>query len=789
MLKNYIKTAFRSLLKNRTYSFLNIFGLAIGIACAAFIFLWVEDELNYDAVNVKINRLYIAKENQQYVDHVFTHSSTPGLFGPAVKAEVPGVANTCRTSEEQTFLFGQGSKAVYASGIYAEPSLFSMFTMPFVQGNAATALSQVHSVVITQAAAKKFFGSEANVLGKSIRVDNKQDYIVGGVIKDFPANTSVGFEWVMPFQVYFDQSPWLQSWGNNSLRTYIELKPGVNAETVNKQLYGFLDRKLSGSISHVFLFGMKDWRLRNVFMNGKQNGEGRIQNVRLFSIIAWIILFIACINFMNLATARSEKRAREVGVRKVLGAGKKMLIGQFIGEALFMALLSGIIAVFIVALLLPQFNLLVQKQLTLGLDKPVHLLALLSIALICGLIAGSYPSLYLSSFNPVSVLKGIKLKDSGAAYIRKGLVVTQFTVSIVLIICTIIVYQQIQHIKSRNIGFDRNNLVVMDAQGAIPKSFNQIKQDLLNTGFIDDAAMTNHPTLYDGNNTAGYTWEGKDTKANVLISRRYISTEYLHTLGMKIAEGRNLTDLDTANNSDVLITRSLEKMMGKGSAVGKFIRHEGNGTANKIVGVVEDYVYGNMYGKSDPVVFLGLPLERANYLYIRYKQGSDIEKMIASVQAVMKRDNPAFPFDYRFVDDEFNRLFSGEQLISKLSRVFASLAVIISCLGLFGLAAYTAERRTKEIGIRKVLGASVSGLATLLSKDFLQLVLVSCVLAFPLAYWIMNKWLVRFPYRTEIHLSVFAIAGVAAIVIAIVTISFQSIKAAIANPVKSLRSE
>ncbi|QKJ30094.1 ABC transporter permease [Mucilaginibacter mali] len=789
MLKNYIKTAFRSLLKNRTYSFLNIFGLAIGIACAAFIFLWVEDELNYDSVNVKMDRIYIAKENQQYVDHIFTHSSTPGLFGPAVKAEVPGVANTCRTSEEQVFLFGQGSKGVYASGIYAEPSLFSMFTMPFVEGNAATALSQVHSLVITQAAAKKFFGNEANVLGKTIRVDNKQDYVIGGVIKDFPANTSVGFEWVMPFQVFFDQSPWLKSWGNNSLHTYIELKPGVSEETVNKQLYSFIDKKLPGNISHVFLFGMKDWRLRNVFMNGKQTGEGRIQNVRLFSIIAWIILFIACINFMNLATARSEKRAREVGVRKVLGAGKKMLIGQFIGEALFMALLSAVIAAIIVALLLPQFNLLVQKQLVIGLDKPVHLLGLLSIALICGLVTGSYPSLYLSSFNPVSVLKGIKLKDSGAAFIRKGLVVTQFTVSIVLIICTIVVYQQIQHIKSRNFGFDRNNLIVMDAQGEIVKSFTQIKQDLLSTGYVDDAAMTNHSTLYDGNNTAGYTWEGKETKADVLISRRYISTEYLHTLGMKIAEGHNLTNLDTANNSDVMITRSLEKMMGKGSAIGKIIRHEGNGTANRVVGVVEDYVYGNMYGKSDPVVFLGLPLERANYLYIRYKPGSDVEKVVASIQTIMKKDNPAFPFDYRFVDDEFNRLFSGETLISKLSRVFASLAIIISCLGLFGLAAYTAERRTKEIGIRKVLGASVSGLATLLSKDFLQLVFLSCVLAFPLAYWVMNKWLVQFRYRTEIHLSVFVIAGLTAVFIALVTISFQSIKAAVANPVKSLRSE
>jgi ABC-type antimicrobial peptide transport system permease subunit len=545
MLRNYIKTAFRSLLKNRTYSFLNIFGLAIGIACAAFIFLWVEDELNFDDVHLKKDRLFIARENQQYTDHIFTHSSTPGLMGPAVLAEVPGVVNICRTSEEQTFLFTQGDRAFYATGKYAEPSIFSMFTMPFVQGNAASAFAQVHSLVITQSTAKKFFGNETNIVGKTIRVDNKQDYVIGGVIKDNPANSTFQFEWLMPFKVFFDASPWLQNWGNNSLHTYIELKPGVDPETVNKQLYNFIPKKLPGAISHVFLFGMKDWHLYDVFKDGKQTGGGRIQSVRMFSIIAWIILFIACINFMNLATARSEKRAREVGVRKVLGAGKKMLIAQFIGEALFMAMLSAVIAVLIVVLLLPAFNALVEKQLTAGFNNPSHILGVLLIAIVCGLVAGSYPSLYLSSFSPVSVLKGIKLKDGGAAFIRKGLVVTQFTISIVLIICTIIVYQQIQHIKNRQLGFNRDNLIEMDAQGAIVKNFSRIKQDLLNTGRVENVALTDHPTLYDGNNTSGYTWEGKPANAMVLISRRYVTPEFMATLGMNMVSGRNLTVLDS----------------------------------------------------------------------------------------------------------------------------------------------------------------------------------------------------------------------------------------------------
>lgn len=768
---------------------MNIFGLAIGIACAAFIFLWVEDEVNFDAVHVKKDRLYIVRENQQYTDHVFTHSSTPGLMGPALLTEIPGIANACRTTEEQNFLFTQGDKAFYAAGMYAEASIFSMFTMPFVQGNATSAFAQVHSLVITETTAKKFFGNDPNIVGKTIRVDNKQDYVIGGVVKDNPANSTIQFEWLMPFKLHFDASPWLQNWGNNSLHTYVELKPGVSASTVNKQLYGFIQKKMQGTISHLFLFGMTDWHLYDVFKDGKQTGGGRIQSVRMFSIIAWIILFIACINFMNLATARSEKRAREVGVRKVLGAGKKMLIAQFIGEALFMALLSAFIAVIIVVLLLPSFNALVEKQLIVGFNNPSHILGVVLIAIVCGLVAGSYPSLYLSSFNPVSVLKGIKLKDGGAAFIRKGLVVTQFTISIVLIICTIIVYQQIQHIKSRQLGFNRDNLIEMDAQGSIVKSFSRIKQDLLNTGYISNAALTDHPTLYNGNNTSGYGWEGKPENSMILISRRYVTPEFMATLGMKMAAGRNLTTLDTTAQSGVVITESLEKLMGKGSAIGKVIRNDGNKSANTVVGVVKDYVYGFMYGKSDPVVFLGLPPERANYLYIRYKPGSDVEKVIDAMQAVMKKNNPTYPLDFRFVDSMFDHLFTGEMLISKLSRVFAALAIMISCLGLFGLAAYTAERRTKEIGIRKVLGASVSSVTRLLSMDFLQLVIVSCVLAFPLAYYFMHDWLRQYPYRIDIAFWVFGAAGAAAIVIALVTISFQAIKAAIANPVKSLRSE
>ena len=790
MIRNYIKTAIRSLTKNKAYSFLNIFGLSIGIACAALIFLWVEDELNFDNVYAKKDNLYEVRENQKYDTYVFTESSTPGLMGPAMKAEIPGVANTCRTNEGTTsLLFAKGDRSVFANGKYVEPSFFSMFSTSFVQGNAASAFNDLHSVIITEKAAKKFFGNQKNVLGQYIKVDNKQNYVVSGVIKDLPANASIQFEWLMPFQIYFDQSPWLTNWGNQTLSTFVELKPGASPAQVNKILYNYIQKRSPKSLGHAFLFCMNQWHLYDDFNEGRQTGSGRIAYVHLFTVIAWIILFIACINFMNLATARSEKRAREVGVRKVLGAGKSSLALQFIAESIFMAVIAAVFAVFIVSVALPAFNTLVQKQLTPGFDKPVHIIALLFITVICGLVAGSYPSLYLSSFNPVSVLKGAKLKDSGASFIRKGLVVLQFTASVVLIISTIIVYQQIQHIKSRQLGFNKNNLIEIGLQGQMAQNFNAVKHDLLSSGYVDNVALSDHAIIYGGNNTSGLTWDGKPPASEVLISQRYVTPEFFETAGMTLVEGRNLTVADTGRSLRMVITNSLAKLMGKGSAIGKRIHGKGDTTSATVVGVVNDYVYGNMYGKPDPVMFFSSDPKNTTVMYVRIDQHKPIEASLATIRNVLKKNNPAYPFDYRFVDDQFNQMFLSEMLVSKLSRVFAMLAIIISCLGLFGLAAYTAERRTKEIGIRKVLGASVLNITGLLSADFLRLVIISCSIAFPAAYWIMQNWLKTYQYHININLWVFGAAGLMAVVIALATISFQSIKAAIANPVDSLKNE
>lgn len=791
MLTHYLKITLRNLWQNKSYSILNIVGLAIGITCAALIFLWVEDEVQYNNVHVKKDRLYFLKNNQQYDGSIRTYSSTPGLMGPAILQDIPGIVNTCRTSESlASALFTIGEKSMYASGKYADPSLFSMFTLPFVQGNARSAFAQLHSLVITEKTARNFFGDQQQVIGKTIRVNNKQDYVVTGVLKDLPANSSIQFDWVAPFEIYFQQSPWLKEWGNNSLSTYVELQEGVDPAAINKQLHNYIQKKEPRSGSQVFLFNMNNWRLYNQFDNGLPTGSGRIEYVHMFSIIAWIILFIACINFMNLATARSEKRAKEVGVRKVLGAEKKGLVLQYISEAVFMALLAAVGSVVLVSLTLPAFNFLVEKELVIGLNDPLHIAALLMIALICGLVAGSYPSLYLSAFKPVSVLKGLMIKTGSAAMIRKGLVVLQFTISIVLIISTIVIYQQIQHARNRQLGFDRQNLVEMDVQGEMANHFSAIKHDLLNTGLVENVSMTDHSTLYDGNNTGAFSWKGKDPGKEILISYRTVTPEYLSTAGMQLLEGRDFHENAATDSLNVIITESLAKLMGFETVVGQVLDAKNWGYKDvTVVGVVKDYVYGYMYGKPDPVIFFCLPNYATTVMYLRIKDPAKTEQALSKMEEVMKHRNPGYPFNYRFVDDQFNALFGNEMLISRLSRTFATLAIIISCLGLFGLAAYTAERRTKEIGIRKVLGASVAGITTLLSKDFLKLIAVAAIIAFPIAWWAMYHWLQGYPYRTTINWWVFIVAGILALLIALITISFQSVKAAMMNPVRSLRTE
>jgi ABC-type antimicrobial peptide transport system permease subunit len=533
---------------------------------------------------------------------------------------------------------------------------------------------------------------------------------------------------------------------------------------------------------------MSRWRLYDSWKDGKEV-PGRIKYVNLFSLIAWIILLIACINFMNLATARSEQRAREVGVRKVLGAAKGKLIAQFIGEALFMAFLSTLIAVIIIYLSLPAFNTLVEKQLTLDIFNPLHFGGLLLITLLCGLIAGSYPAFYLSSFNPVTVLKGLKLGSGGSAgFVRKALVVLQFAISVTLIISTIIIYQQIQHVKNRDLGYNRQGLIITGLSGNMKENFGVIKNDLIRTGVIQNASLSNNQVLQLGSNTGDFDWPDKDPNKQVLITVEGVSPEYISTMSMHLKAGRDFyTDIKSDSNN-IIINESLAKLLGKKDAVGSIVTRDGGKEKYTIIGVINDFVYNSMYAPAAPLILYS-DTSNVNVLTVRLKQNADIKTAVAKAETVVKADNPGYPIEFNFIDEQFNQLFKTETLIGKLAGVFAVLAIIISCLGLFGLSAYTAEKRTKEIGIRKVLGASTSGLASLLSKDFIKLVLISCLIAFPLAGWMMYDWLQDFEYHIQINWWIFLVAGLLASFIALFTVSFQAIRAAVANPAKSLRTE
>src|SRR3954451_17598904 len=595
MFRNYLKTSIRNLWRKRGYSFLNIAGLAIGIACAALIFLWVEDELTFNHYFSNRDNLYNVKDQQTYDGTTFTFDATPGPMATAMKQEIPGRKNTARCTWGNQLLFSYGEKTIYDQGNYVDAPFLSMFQLQFVKGNAVTAFSQLNSLVVNETMAKKFFGN-TDVLGKTLKVNNKEDYVITGVIKDLPKNVSFKFDWLAPFKIYENNNTWLQQWGSNGIITYVETEPNANIDAINKKLHGYIGTKMPEAMAKMSIYPMNRWRLYNNFdTNGKEK-EGRIKYVNLFSLIAWIILIIACINFMNLATARSEQRAREVGVRKVLGAGKRKLIAQFIGESLIMAFISALLALIIIYMVLPAFNMLVEKQLTVNILNPIHIGALLSITMLCGLIAGSYPAFYLSSFNPVAVLKGLKLKSGASAgFIRKSLVIVQFSISVVLIISTIIIYQQIQYVKDRDLGYNKQGLVYTDLRGKMKENFGVIKNDLIKTGVVQNASLSNDQILQLGSNTGDFEWQGKDPKKQVLITVEGVSPEYVSTMGMHLKGGRDFYDDIKSDSNNIIINEALAKLLCKKDVVGNIITRDGGKEKFTIVGVINDFVYNSMY--------------------------------------------------------------------------------------------------------------------------------------------------------------------------------------------------
>ena len=786
MLKNYIKIALRNLLRNKGFSVINISGLAIGMASAILILLWVQNEISYDRFHEKNSRLYEVWGNSIYDGALQTGLPTPQLMGPALKKDYPEIESAARISWDQSILFGYGDKHIKATGTWADPSFLTMFSFPLLKGNASTALNDPYSLVITEKMSRKLFGEE-DPIGKVVRFDNSENFKITGLLKDLPNNTQFDFEFLMS-SAFLESKKYIDAdWTDVSIMTFVLLKPNTRLTDINSKIKNIVLKYSGGrSKDESFLYPVSQLRLYSKFVDGKPSG-GRIETVRLFTLIALFILFIACINFMNLSTARSEKRAKEVGIRKVAGALKKSLVAQFLIESIIISAIAGILALIIVQLSLPSFNQLTQKQLFIDYTNFYFWLISIGFVLFTGLLAGSYPAFFLSNFRPVAVLKGTFKKVNALVTPRKILVVSQFTFAIILVISTLIIVQQIKYAQERNSGYDKNNLAYIFIEGDIIKNYQLIKNDLINSGTAIAVSQTMAPLTQSWSSGMSLNWQGKDPNTRPTFDRTTTDGGIIRTAGLELVAGRDI-DINAypTDSTACIINESAAKLMNFKNPIGQLVFDDPINW--HIVGVIKDFILQSPYDKTRPIIFKG-PKYGSNVMNIKFNNKYSTAQNLASAEKILKKYNPAYPFEYHFIDEEYAKKFSDQQLIGTLAGLFAGLTIFISCLGLFGLATYMAESRIKEVGVRKILGASVSNIAALLSKDFVTLVIISIFIASPIAWYFMKQWLISFDYRIHISWYVFALAGLTAIVIAIITVSFQAIKAAIANPVKSLRTE
>lgn len=789
MVKNYFKITIRNLLKNKAFSFINISGLAVGMASAILIILWIQNEISMDRFHEKADRIYILNNRDKFNGQLHAWPVTSKILGPTVKKDYPEVEEAARTSAT-TFLFTVGEKHISEIGGYTDPGFLSIFSFPLIHGNPKTALDNINSIVITQKFANKLFGTD-DVLGKTVKIDSTDYFTITGVLKDLPNNTAMRFSYLLPWSYMTKLKLDDENWGNNSVKNYVLLKPGVSQTSFDEKIRDIAieHTKNSGfpSTSQIFTQSIKDRWLYSKSDNGQYTG-GRIEMVRLFSIIAGFILLIACINFMNLSTARSEKRAKEVGIKKVVGAKKGTLIFQFIGESIFISFLAAVIALILVSVSLPAFNGLINKDLFIDYHDPANWIAAFSFILITGLLAGSYPAFYLSSFKPVKVLKGSFKTTQAAINPRKVLVVLQFTFAIVLIISTIIVDHQIRYAQSRDNGYDRDQVVYTFLDGELEKNYELVRNELLKSGAAVSVTKSMSPITERYSDGWGWKWAGstEDDKKTDFI-RMSTDADFVKTLGIRLVDGR---DIDIrkypGDSTSMLLNETAVKVMRLKNPIGQMI--DADGQQWRVVGVVKDFIYDSPYEKISQLAVFG-PASWFSTMHYKLNPANSTEKNLQIAADIFRKFNPQYPFDYKFVDDAYASKFEEQQRTGTLAALFAGLTIFISCLGLFGLATYMAENRVKEIGVRKVLGASVTSITRLLSVDFLKLIIISFLIASPVAWFAMNKWLSGFTYRVQIEWWIFALAALLSIFIAFLSVGYQSIKAAIRNPVTSLRSE
>ncbi|MCP4726578.1 MAG: FtsX-like permease family protein [bacterium] len=784
MYKNYLKIAIRNIIRQKGYSFINIFGLTLGMASCILIMLWVFDELSYDKFHENSENLYRVELDTGSEGTIFHIYVTPYPLAPVLKTDFPEIIDASRFIELSRIIVKHEETGFYESGVVGvDPSFFSMFSFPFVKGDSETALSDPYSIVMTESMAEKYFEGEEPV-GKIINLENAHDLTVTGIIRDVPENSSVKFDILIPYEFLKRTGRGYEAdWDGNEIITFVQLVDNTEQEDINPKIAGLIKSHIKTS-AEVMLFPLTDLRLYEKFGYGTTTGN--IQYVYIFSVIAVFVLLIACINFMNLSTARSAKRAKEVGMRKVVGAHKKNLITQFYGESVLMAVTALILSLIISILVLPVFNSLADKNLSIDLFRnyPI-LLGILLIAVLTGLISGSYPALYLSSFRPIQALKGNEKKGSGRSKLRNILVIIQYALSAALIIGTVVVYNQLVFMHNKSLGWDKEQVVYISMDSEIRNSYSLIKRELLKDPVVMSVTGTYQRPFYMSANARGADWDGRDSEYYPRIGINYVDYDFVETLNIEMLEGRSFSEEFTSDaTSAYLVNEEMAKLMEKESVVDQRFDFAVDG---KIVGVMKNFHHQPVKRTIAPLVLL-ISHDRINYILIKLRSG-DINASISSLKETWSKVMPDYPLDYRFLDEDFENLFNTENRMVKLLTYFSVFAILIASLGLFGLASYSTEQRSKEIGIRKTLGASEGNLVTLLVKDFLKLVFLSNIIALPFAMYFMKNWLENFAYSEGLGISTFALTGVLTIVIALITVGYKSISAAFSNPVNSLKYE
>ena len=804
MLQNYFKIAFRNLWRNKGFSAINIFGLALGLAVCLLITLFVIDELSYDKFNLKADRIYRVNSDFKVNGSIFNDRESPALMASTLLKEYPQIENAARIKDNGKVLVKKGNETLTEpNAFYADDALFDVFTLPIIAGDPKTALSQPHSLVVSESIARKYFNT-TDVIGKTLHLDNTTDYKITGVIKDTPEQSHLHFSLIKSIEEVDDRNN--TEWTSENFITYLLAKPGVTQQDLDNILKKATKKYAEPNLQQFLHISLADLDQKgNHFrfvtipltkihlystLTNEQEPSGNIQYIYIFVVIAVFILLIACINFMNLSTARSAGRSKEVGVRKVLGSGRGTLIYQFLTESTLTSFIALCIALTVTYILLPYFNQLSGKQITLSLFSSIWLFpCLLAITLVIGLLAGLYPAFFLSAFQPIQVLKGKLASGFKGSILRNSLVVFQFATVIVLIVGTLVIYSQLSYIRNRKLGYNREQVFVLQNTGALYLHARSFKQDVLKLAGVKSGTMTSFIPTSKSNDVEVYGKDAIMSAGNTTaLATWYVDEDYTGTLGMQIVKGRNFLKDRITDSSAIVINETAAQMLGYKEPLKETIYRNGNHPF-RVIGVVKDFNTGSLRNKIEPLI-LRLGNDRSAMAFrIETKSIPALISQIKTLYYQADGNMAGQPFSYSFLDDDFTHLYKSEQNTGKIFITFAFFAILIACLGLFGLVTYAAEQRTKEIGIRKVLGATVSNIVSMLSNDFLKLVAISAVIAFPVAWYAMDRWLQDFAYRTSISWWIFAAAGLLAVVITVATVSFRAVKAALMNPVTSLRAE